>query len=66
MIVGSFNFSVVLYFLSQGKPSKGIQKTVKIDCRAMMHIHKHEEDKWIVTELKEDDNHPLTTSIQNR
>ena len=62
MIVGSFNFSVVLYFLSQGKPSKGVQKSVKRGCGAVMRIHRHEEHKWIITELRQEHNHPLTTS----
>ena len=62
MIVGSFNFPIVLSFLSQGKPSKGVQKSVKRGCGAMMRIHRHEEHKWIITQLRQEHNHPLTTS----
>ncbi|KAM0872854.1 hypothetical protein ACQ4PT_038449 [Festuca glaucescens] len=51
----------------EGKPSKGVQKSIKKGCKAMMRIHRNDDDKWTVTKFLDDHNHDLTSTLdQNK
>lgn len=43
----------------QGKPSKGVQKSVKLGCKACARVHMRRSGQWIVTKVDDDHNHPL-------